>query len=98
MPSVSIRGYAVSVVWKGIKPVTVKQMGRKRRTYNIDERIIAALAEMAEAKNASANRFLENILWDKAVAEGFIPAGERPLGETRGGPRSTKNKTAFPKG
>jgi hypothetical protein len=63
------------------------QMPRKRRTYTIDERLIDALARMAAAKNASANRFLENILWEKATADGFIPNGEKPLGETRGGDR-----------
>lgn len=67
-------------------------MGRKRRTYNIDERLIAALASMAAAKNASANRFLENILWEKATADGFIPVEAKPLGETRGGDRTTSEE------
>ena len=69
--------------------MTVIQMGRKRRTYNIDERLIEALAKMAAAKNASANRFLENILWEKATADGFISSDEKPLGETRGGDRTS---------
>ncbi|MEL6879068.1 MAG: hypothetical protein AAFP09_00980 [Cyanobacteria bacterium J06607_10] len=69
--------------------MTAIQMGRKRRTYNIDERLIEALAAMAAAKNASANRFLENILWEKARADGFISKEEQPLGETRGGDRTT---------
>lgn len=68
--------------------MTAIEMGRKRRTYNIDERLIEALANMAAAKNASANRFLENILWEKAISDGFISKDEKPLGETRGGDRT----------
>ena len=71
-----------------LKPMTAVQMARKRRTYNLDERLIEALAVMASEKNASANRFLENILWEKAVAGGYIPSSEKPLGETRGGDRT----------
>ena len=67
------------------------QMPRKRRTYTIDERLIEALAKMAAAKNASANRFLENLLWEKATTDGFISDKEKPLGETRGGDRTTED-------
>ena len=67
-------------------------MPRKRRTYTIDERLIDALAKMAAARNASANRFLENLLWERATADGIIPADARPLGETRGGDRSSDNE------
>lgn len=66
-------------------------MPRKRRTYTIDERLIDALAKMAAAKNASANRFLENILWEKATADGFISQDAEPLGETRGGDRTSED-------
>lgn len=68
------------------------QMPRKRRTYTIDERLIDALAKMAAAKNASANRFLENILWEKATTEGLIPKSAKPLGETRGGDRTSDSE------
>ena len=69
--------------------MTSAQMPRKRRTYTIDERLIDALAKMAAARNASANRFLENILWEKATAENVLPADAQPLGETRGGDRTS---------
>ena len=69
-------------------------MPRKRRTYTIDERLIDALARMAAAKNASANRFLENLLWEKATADGFISQDEEPLGETRGGDRTASTDEA----
>ena len=69
-------------------------MPRKRRTYTIDERLIDALARMAAAKNASANRFLENLLWEKATADGFIPQDAEPLGETRGGDRTSTTDEA----
>ncbi|KPQ32555.1 MAG: hypothetical protein HLUCCA11_21280 [Phormidesmis priestleyi Ana] len=70
--------------------MTSAQMARKRRTYTIDERLIEALAKMAAASNASANRFLENLLWEKATSDGFIPKNEKPLGETRGGDRTSE--------
>ena len=69
-------------------------MPRKRRTYTIDERLIEALARMAAEKNASANRFLENLLWEKALADGFISKNEKPLGETRGGDRNTPDENS----
>ena len=68
--------------------MTSAQMPRKRRTYTIDERLIEALANMAAAHNASANRFLENILWEKATTDGYISKQAKPLGETRGGDRT----------
>ncbi|MGD1866103.1 MAG: hypothetical protein ACFB0D_16265 [Phormidesmis sp.] len=74
--------------------MTSAQMPRKRRTYTIDERLIDALAKMAAAKNASANRFLENILWEKATADGFIDSDEKPLGETRGGDRTSTEEAS----
>lgn len=72
--------------------MTSAQMPRKRRTYTIDERLIEALANMAAAKNASANRFLENMIWERATANGFIDKDAKPLGETRGGNRSSENE------
>ena len=72
--------------------MTAVQMARKRRTYNIDERLIEALAAMAAEKNASANRLLENILWEMASAGGYLDKGAKPLGETRGGDRTTDEK------
>ena len=74
--------------------MTATLMGRKRRTYNIDERLIDALAKMAADKNASANRFLENILWEKAMSNGYIDDSEKPLGETRGGDRTSTSDEA----
>ena len=65
--------------------MTSAQMPLKRRTYTIDERLIEALANMAAADNASGNRFLENILWEKATTDGYISKQGKPLGETRGG-------------
>lgn len=65
------------------------QMPRKRRTYTIDERLIDALSTMAAKRNASANRFLENILWKMATDEGVISSDAQPLGETRGGDRTS---------
>ena len=70
------------------------QMPRKRRTYTIDERLIDALAKMAADKNASANRFLENILWERATEGGYIDKNAQPLGETRGGDRTSSEESS----
>ena len=67
-------------------------MPRKRRSYNIDERIINVLSELAKRDNMSANRYLENLLFTHAQQRGALPMDAQPLGETRGGDFSKKAK------
>ena len=57
---------------------------RKTRTFRIDELIIDGLNELAKKKNSSANRLLENTLFELLIKEGIISDTVEPLGETRG--------------
>lgn len=38
------------------------------------------------------NRFLENILWEKAIADGVISRDANPLAEIRGSERASANE------
>lgn len=67
-------------------------MPRKRRSYNIDERVINVLSELAQRDNMSANRYLENLLFTLGQQRGVLPMNAKPLGETRGGDFSKKAK------
>lgn len=58
---------------------------RKTRTFRIDEIVVNGLSELARKKNLSANRLLENTLFEVLKSEGIISADTEPLGETRGG-------------
>lgn len=66
-------------------------MPRKRRSYNIDERVINVLSELAQKDNMSANRYLENLLFTLGQQRGILPMNAQPLGETRGGDFSKKS-------
>lgn len=57
---------------------------RKTRSFRLDEIVIDGLNELAKRKNSSANRLLENTLFDLLIKEGILPATVEPLGETRG--------------
>ena len=57
---------------------------RKTRTFRLDEIVIDGLNELAKRKNSSANRLLENTLFDLLIKEGVLPSTVEPLGETRG--------------
>ena len=71
-------------------------MPRKRKSYNLDERTIEALAVMARSDNLSANRFLENLLFNAAQQRGVLPMSAKPLGETRGGDFTSGKKKNTP--
>lgn len=58
---------------------------RKTRTFRLDEIVIDGLNELAKRKNSSANRLLENSLFELLKNEGIITEDIEPLGETRGG-------------
>jgi predicted transcriptional regulator len=57
---------------------------RKTRTFRLDEIVIDGLNELAKRKNSSANRLLENTLFEVLIREGIILESVEPLGETRG--------------
>jgi hypothetical protein len=68
---------------------------RKTRTFRLDEIVINGLGELAKRKNSSANRLLENTLFELLIKEGIISKDVSPLGETRGGDqKSEKSKSA----
>lgn len=72
---------------------TASPMPRKRRSYNIDERMINVLSQLAQKDNMSANRYLENLLFSHAQQRGALPMDAQPLGETRGGDFRSGNKS-----
>lgn len=66
---------------------------RKTRTFRLDEIVIDGLNELAKRRNSSANRLLENSLFELLKSEGIIAPDTEPLGETRGGDqKSDKSK------
>jgi predicted transcriptional regulator len=68
---------------------------RKTRTFRLDEIVVDGLSELAKKKNSSANRLLENTLFELLRREGIISEDVEPLGETRGGgQKSEKSKGA----
>lgn len=66
-------------------------MPRIRRSYKIDERVVDALTRAAAKSNMSANRYLENLLFSHGKTVGEIPLDSMPLGETRGGDRTSSS-------
>ncbi|KAB8316167.1 hypothetical protein SD81_028245 [Tolypothrix campylonemoides VB511288] len=63
---------------------------RKTRAFRLDEAILDGLAELAKRKNSSANRLLENMLFEALKSEGVISPELEPLGETRGGDQKSQ--------
>lgn len=63
---------------------------RKTRTFRLDEIVIEGLNELAKRKNSSANRLLENSLFEMLRKEGVITDDIEPLGETRGGDQKSE--------
>ena len=73
--------------------MTSATMPRKNRTFRIDERLIDGLAQVARLKNMSANKYMEDLLLKVCKEEGVMPADALPLGETRGGDRTSSEGT-----
>ncbi|MBD1825047.1 hypothetical protein H6F51_21495 [Cyanobacteria bacterium FACHB-DQ100] len=69
-------------------------MPRKRTNFVIDDRVLAALKNMARRSNTSVNRFVENVLFELAKEQGEIDASAEPLGETRGRPSDQYEKAS----
>ncbi len=75
--------------------MNVFEMGRMRkaRAFRLDEAVIDGLTELAKQENISANRLLENMLFEVLKSKGVISGDIKPLGETRGGDqKSDKSK------
>lgn len=60
---------------------------RKSKSFKLDERVLNALESLAQKRNASVNRYLENLLLSHAKQEGEIPIDAMPIGDNRGGKR-----------
>ena len=73
----------------GVNTVTVSRMPRKRISISVDTEVINALADKATELNMSISRMAETALIEHAKALGLISKNYRPLGETRGGDRTT---------
>ena len=57
---------------------------RKSITFRIDELSIEILDALAQNKNQSRNRFLEDLLLKLGKDEKIVDKNTKPLGETRG--------------
>lgn len=66
------------------------QMPRRRITISVDTEILDLLTEKATDLNTSISRMSETALIAHAKKLGILPSNYRPLGETRGGDRSTE--------
>ena len=64
-------------------------MARKKTSFRLDERILDAIGEASATTGHSRNAWLEHNLFKMLKADGFISKDEKPLGETRGGDRTT---------
>ncbi len=60
---------------------------RKNKSFKLDERVLDALESLAQKRNASVNRYLENLLFSHAKQEGEISIDAMPIGDNRGGKR-----------
>jgi excinuclease UvrABC nuclease subunit len=69
------------------------ERSRIQKAFRLDEIVVDGLGELAKRKNSSANRLLENTLFELLIKEGIISKDVEPLGETRGGDqKSEKSK------
>jgi hypothetical protein len=64
---------------------------RKNATYRLDELIIEKIAEHAKNNNISANKWLEEYLFNSLKSMGIIETSEIPIGESRGGDRRSQD-------
>ncbi|MBW4505597.1 MAG: hypothetical protein KME64_03675 [Scytonematopsis contorta HA4267-MV1] len=67
---------------------------RKSKSFKLDERVLKALESLAHKRNASVNRYLENLLLSYAKQEGEIPMDAVPIGDNRGGKRKGAGRKA----
>lgn len=74
--------------------MTALDMARKKTSFRLDERILEAIAKASATTGHSRNAWLEHNLFKMLKADGFIPNEAEPLGETRGGDRTTTDGSA----
>ena len=71
--------------------MTAFQMPRKRISISVDTEVLAVLADKAIDLNTSVSRMAETALIAHAKTLGLIPESYKPLGETRGGDRTSED-------
>lgn len=64
---------------------------RKPTTFRLDERVLEAITKAAKDSNNSKNRYIETLFVKHCQSLGLLPFDFEPLGETRGGDRTSKN-------
>lgn len=69
-------------------------MPRKRTTVTIDVEALDAFRRLAKRSNMSFPKFLESCMIDIAKTKGEIAEDYEPLGETRGGDRTTEGEAS----
>lgn len=68
------------------------QMPRKRISISVDTDILSVLAERAIDLNTSVSRMAETALIEYSKKMGLVAETYKPLGETRGGDRTTSEE------
>ena len=68
------------------------EMPRKPRLFRIDDRVLAALDELAENADRNTNQFVESVLFDFVKHAGKLPQDATQLKDGRGGKRSGAGK------
>jgi hypothetical protein len=63
------------------------EMPRKPKTYKLDERLIAALDDVATRSGESVGSFVEKVLWRYCQGVGAIDHHVEPSKDKRGGKR-----------
>ena len=74
--------------------MTAFQMPRKRISISVDIEVLAVLADKATDLNTSISRMAETAMIAHAKTLGLIPEDYKPLGETRGGDRTTTEEAS----
>lgn len=69
-------------------------MARKKTSFRLDERILDAISQASKTTGHSRNGWLEHHLFEMLKEKGFIPTDAEPLGETRGGDRTSTTDEA----
>ena len=68
------------------------EMPRKPRLFRIDDRVLAALDELANNADRNTNQFVESVLFDFVKHAGKLPQDATQLKDGRGGKRSGAGK------
>lgn len=74
--------------------MTALQMPRKRITVSVDTEILALLSDKATDLNTSISRMTETALIAYSKSLGLLAEDYKPLGETRGGDRTTDTEAS----